>query len=178
MTTLTKIGSVCAAWSLVLVSGCTWLMKSDFDNGREVAVLDIGKPQSIKKTMDLPSGNASISFVALGYDCKHPLEGTIDIVIRGARGVIKQEVVSLSKLTWPRVGNGECFPIGYLRLADENLTQPLSFQLDSNANPVDINLNVKQPASFGRSMSVWVVYNDRLPVDRMLGKPQKGPGTK
>lgn len=170
MTNLTKIFSVWTACALVLPSGCTWLMMSDFDNGREIAVLDIAKVQSVTKTMDLPRGDASISFVVPGYDCKRPLDGTIDIVVQGAKGVIKQEAVSLSKLTWPRGGGGECFPIGYLRLEDEGLSQPLTFYLDGNENPININLNIKQPASLWSSMSVWVVYNSRLPVERMLGK--------
>jgi len=169
MTNLMRICSVSTACALALLSGCTWLMRSDFDNGREVAALEIGKAQSVTKAMDFPPGDASISFVVPGYDCKRPLDGTIDFVIRGAKGVIKQETVSLSKLTWPRQEGG-CLPIGYLRLDDENLSQPLSFHLDGNENPITINLDIKQPASVGRSMSVWVVYNSRLPIERMLGK--------
>lgn len=170
MTSLMKIRSIWAACALTLLSGCTWLMMSDFDNGREIAVLDIGKVQSVTKTMYLPRGNASISFVVPGYDCKRPLDGTLDIGIRGTKGVIKQEAVSLSKLTWPTVGNGECFPIGYLALDDVNSTRPLKFNLDRNEDPINIDLSITQPASLGRSMSVWLVYNSRLPVERMLGK--------
>lgn len=170
MKSLMKIRSILAACTWTLLSGCTWLMISDFDNGREVAVLDIAKAQSVTKTMDLPPGNASISFVVPGYDCKRPLDGTMDIVIRGTKGVIKQEAVSLSKLTWPTVGNGECFPIGYLALDDVNVTQPLKFTIASEVDAITIDLNIKQSASLGRPMSVWVVYNSRLPVERMLGK--------
>ena len=177
MTSLKKVCSVWTAGALALLSGCTWLMRSDFDNAREIATLDIGKVQSVAKTIDLPSGDASISFVVPGYDCKRPVEGTMDIVILGAKGVIKQETVSLSKLTWPRVGDGECFPIGYLRL-DGSLSQPLTFYLDGNENPININLDIKQPATVGRSMSVWVVYNHRLPVERMRGKAQKAQDAK
>jgi len=169
MTSLIKICVIAVVCVLTLLSGCTWLMMSDFDNAREVAVIDTGKVQSVTKTMKLAAGDdVSVSFVVRGYDCKRPLEGSIGIVIRGAKGVIKQADVGLSKLTWPRSGNNmECFPIGYLRL-DESLSQPLSFNLDDNENPISINLDIKQPATVGRSMGVWVVYNSRLPVERML----------
>ncbi|GHT82516.1 hypothetical protein AGMMS49960_09100 [Betaproteobacteria bacterium] len=182
VTALTKMRSarvvrvacaVCIACVLAQTSGCMWWLMWDFDNGREVAVLDIGKLQSVTKTMDLPyflSGDASLSFVVPDYDCMRPLEGTIDIVIRGAKGMIKQETVNLGKLTWPRGGNGECTPIGYLRLDDENMTRPLKFIVDYEVLPITIELKITQPASLGRLMSVWVVYNDRVPEWRMRGK--------
>ena len=151
-------------------SGCTWLMKADFDNSREIATLDIGVVQSATATMTLPPGDASISFVVPGYDCKHPLDGIIDIVIRGTKGEIKQETLNLNKLTWPKVGNGECFPIGYWALDDINVSRPLEFMIDNEVSPITIELNMTHPASLSRSMSVWVVYNSRLPVERMLGK--------
>jgi hypothetical protein len=172
MTSLMKIRGIPVVCVLTLLTGCTWLMRSDFDNAREVAAIDIGKAQSVTKTMNLSAGDdASISFVVRGYDCKRPLDGTMGIVIRGAKGVIKQAEVDLSKLTWPRSGsNYECFPVGYLRLDDANLTQPLKFSIDSEIGPITIDLNIKRPAGLGRPISVWVVYNSRLPIERMLGK--------
>jgi len=168
MMNLKPIHTSLAVLILFFLSGCTSLMMEDFDNAREITVLDIAKAQSVTKTMDLPLGNGSISFVAPGYDCKRPLDGTIGILIRGPKGVIKQADVDLGKLTWPRSGDGECFPIGYWSLDDENVTQPLKFTIDNAAGPITINVKIKQPASLGRSMSVWVVYNSRLPVKRML----------
>jgi hypothetical protein len=170
MTSLMKIRFIPVACVLTLLTGCTWLMRSDFDNAREVAAIDIGKAQSVTKTMNLSAGDdVSISFVVRGYDCKRPLDGTMGIVIRGAKGVIKEADVDLGKLTWPRSGNSmECFPIGYWALDDVNVTQPLKFGVDSEVGPITIDLNIKRPASLGRPMSVWVVYNSRLPVERML----------
>jgi len=165
-----KIRVISVVCVLTLLSGCAWLMMSDFDNAREVAVIDTGKVQSVTKTIDLPPGNASISFVVPGYDCKHPLEGSMDIVIRGAKGVIKKETVSLSRLTWPTSGNNnECLQIGYWEHDGKNSPWSVAFTLYIGES-ISIDLNITQPATVGRSMSVWVVYNSRLPVERMLGK--------
>ena len=170
MTSLIKIRATSVGCVLTLLSGCTWLMMSDFDNARRVAVIDTGKLQSVTETIDLPSGNASISFVVPGYDCKRPLEGSMDIVIRGAKGVIKQEAINLSRLTWPTSGNNnECLQIGYWEHDGKNSPWSVAFTL-YNEEPISIDLNIRQPATVGRLMSVWVVYNSRLPVDRMLGK--------
>jgi hypothetical protein len=164
-----KFGGISVVCVLTLLSGCTWLMMSDFDNAREVTAIDIGKVQAVTKTMDLPAGNASISFVVPGYDCQRAMEGAMDIVVRGAKGVIKQETISLSKLTWPKSGNGECFPIGYWEHDGKNSPWSVAFTLHSK-ELISIDLSIREPATISRTMSVWVVYNSRLPVERMLGK--------
>jgi hypothetical protein len=142
-------------------------MMSDFHMGTEIASFDIGKVQTITKLIELPSGYTDMRFVAREYDCAQPLDGLIDLTITSAAGKITQHDVWLNKLTWPR-DSKNCIPIGYLRSDDENMTRPLKLEIKSDDNPIIFRLEVKQVAGASKQMSIWVVYNDRDPVDRML----------
>ncbi|MEB2316138.1 MAG: hypothetical protein OZ919_08655 [Xanthomonadaceae bacterium] len=150
-----------------LLTGCTRLMMCDFHKGTEVARIDIGRVHTITRSIDLPAGKTDMSFVVRDYDCKQPLNASITLEIQLANGTIMQRDVNLDELTWP-VSGGDCRPIGYLRLADPNYTRPLRITIDRKSNPVRLSISVMQAADASRQMSIWVVYNDRNPVDQML----------
>lgn len=108
-------------------------------------------------------------FVVGRYDCGQPLNAAIDIEIRLADGSIKRRQVDLDELTWPRSGTG-CHAVGYLRSDDETLSRPLRFSVNAGSNPVGLSLAVTRAAETARQVRIWVVYNDRDPVARMLGE--------
>jgi hypothetical protein len=159
----------------VLLAGCTWLLMRDFQKGTEVAELDIGKVHALTKTVALPKGEADLAFVVRDYDCKEPLGASISVKIQFSNGGGIQRDVNLDELTWP-VSGRECRPIGYLRLEDAASTRPLRIMIGRESNPVSFSIDVTQAADVGRQMSIWVVYRNRSPVDRMLGaRDIKGP---
>ncbi len=156
-----------ACMSMLLI-GCTGTMMHDFHNGTEIAQFDIGKVGTVAESIDLPRGEADIAFVVRDYDCKQPLNASINVMVQLADGTPKQRMVNLGEITWP-VSGQDCRPIGYLRLQDAKYTRPLRMTISRKSNPVRFAFTVTQAADAGRQMSIWVVYNDRNPVDRMLG---------
>jgi len=97
-------------------------------------------------------------------------------MVQLANGTVTQQNVKLSELAWPRSGRDQnCRPIGFLRMDDGKYTRPLSITIDRKSNPVKFTVKVTQVADSERQMAIWVVYNDREPVVRMLGKEYSGP---
>jgi hypothetical protein len=163
----TLVAVICAH-TLAPLTGCQWLMMRNFHKGTEIMKIDIGRAHTISRSIDLPAGEADISFVVRDYDCK-PLNVSIKIEVQLANGTIKQQDVNLDELTWPSSGT-YCRPIGYLRVVDDsNYTRPLRFKINRESNPVRFSVTVTQAADATRQMSIWAVYNARNPVDRMLG---------
>jgi hypothetical protein len=152
----------------VPLAGCTWMLMSDFQKGTEIAEFDLGKVHNLTKSMALPEGEADFAFVVRDYDCKEPLGASISVKVQFAKGGSIQRDVNLDEITWP-VSGRDCRPIGYLRLKDSAYTRPLRIVIGRESNPVSFSINVTQAADVGRQMSIWVVYGDRDPVDRMLG---------
>lgn len=159
----------------VLLVGCTWVLMRDFQKGTEIAEFDLGKVHELTKSMALPQGQADLAFVVRDYDCKKPLGASISVKIQFANGGGVQRDVNLDEITWP-VSGRDCRPIGYLRLEDSAYTRPLRIVIGRESNPVSFSINVTQAADVDRQMSIWVVYGDRNPVDRMLGaRDVEGP---
>jgi len=151
----------------VLLTGCMWLMMRDFHKGMEVVEINIGGVHAVTEVADLPLGDADLAFVVHGYECKQLLNASINVLIKSSGRTILDQEVYLDDLTWPASG-GHCRPIGYLSLDDENNARPLRFMINKRINPVEFSVHVTQPANVEKWISVWVVYNDRNPVDRML----------
>ena len=61
-----------------------------------------------------------------------------------------------------------CQPIGYLRLA--NHARPFGMSVTRNHAPARISVVTTRAAGKSVEMSLWLVYNDRYPVERMLGE--------
>lgn len=162
--------AVLFACGSMLLTGCTWLMMRDFHKGTEVAEIDIGRAYTITRSIDLPVGETDIRFVVRDYDCTQPLNASVNLEVRLASGTSRRRDVNLDDLTWP-VSGADCRPIGYLELDDAKYTRPLRTTINRESNPVTFSITVTQAtdADAGRQMSIWVVYNDRDPVDRMLG---------
>jgi hypothetical protein len=168
---------VLAAASVVLVlSGCelllTPLLMIDPNKARKVATVDIGQAGVSSQAIDLPSGSASIMFAVPGYDCQQPLSGTLEITVQGARTQLERHELRLDQLTWPRPSGAPCQPIGYLRADHEVQDRPLEFTVRRGDNPISFTFDLKQAADTGRPVTIWVVYNDRAPTWRMLGKEE------
>ena len=60
----------------VLLSGCMRLMERDFEKALEVTTIDIGMPNTVAKTVELPLGEADLRFVVPDYDCAQPLNAS------------------------------------------------------------------------------------------------------
>jgi hypothetical protein len=167
-----KIDSIWAMIRLivvpVLLGSCTWLLMRDFQKGTQILELDIGQVHALTKSLALPEGEADLAFVLPGYDCKEPLSASISVKIRFADGGDVHQDVNLRDITWPASGQG-CRPIGYMRLDDSTFTRPLRLVISRENNPVTFSFSVTRAADVSRQMSIWVVYGDRSPVDRMLG---------
>lgn len=162
------LAAVICAHIIAPLTGCQWLMMRDFHKGTEIMKIDIGRTHTVSRSIDLPTGEADISFVVRDYDCR-PLNASIKIEVQLANGTIKRQHVNLDELTWPSP-EAECRPIGYLRVVDDSkFTRPLRLKINRESNPVIFSVTVKQAAVVTKQMSIWAVYNARNPVDRMLG---------
>jgi hypothetical protein len=151
----------------VLVSGCSWLLTIDTRKAVKLAEIDIGRLHTVTGSVDLAPGKADLRFFIRDYDCRL-LDVAIDIELRFADGTTKRHEVALDDLTWPRVGDDEeCFPSGYLRDKD-TWVRPLRFVVRRGGNPVEFSIRVTRAAKADERVHVWVVYNDRTPLDRML----------
>jgi hypothetical protein len=144
----------------------------DFEKAAEVSTLEIGRTQATSKLIKLSPGNAELVFVARDFDCGHPLDATLEVRVQGTRGTLKQRAVRLNELTWP-TSSGRCHPIGYLRLNGASNTRPLRFKIADEDNPITVDIDVTQNSTRAQMLTIWVVYNDRYPVERMLGKSQQ-----
>lgn len=165
--------AVLAGSAIALLSGCSRLLWSDFDNGTELARIEIGTVGTVSSSIDLPEGEADLRFVVRDFDCTQPLGAAINVWIGLADGTEKQREVSLDDLRWPMAGE-DCRPIGYLRLDDAKYTHPLSLNIGRQSNPVRFSFEVVRASDAKRQVSIWVVYNDREPVGRMLAETEGG----
>ena len=158
-----------------LSAGCMLFMMPDYYKATEIITLDIGREQTEVKTLNLPQGNASLMFVPQDRDCNKALNAVVEITVQSTIRLIEQYEADLSRLTWPETAAG-CEPFGYFYVVsnDEDASIPLSFAIGYEDNPVKVMLKVKQADNSGRQVSVWVIYNDRVPGRRMLGKAQQG----
>ncbi|MCB1805273.1 MAG: hypothetical protein KDJ99_09020 [Candidatus Competibacteraceae bacterium] len=154
---------------LILTAGCVLSMMDDFFKGTEITTLDIGRAQTDVKIIELPYGDADLTFVPQDHDCNKALNVIVEITIQSAKRLIKWHEVNLGELTWPKTSDG-CQPFGYLRDNSENMARPLKFAIVNEDNPIKFTFKVKQGSVPGRQVSVWVVYNSRVPAKRMLGK--------
>ncbi len=152
----------------IFVVGCSQFMMSDFENATKIAQIKIGHSNTVAGSIDLPKGDADIRFVVRDYDCKQALDASINIDLQFADGANKKLAVNLNDLTWPTSGQG-CHPIGYLRLDDSKYTHPLQFIVDQNSNPVKFSIKITSAVEADMQVAIWVVYNDREPINRMLG---------
>jgi len=164
-----KPSSVLAVFTCiaVLLSGCMRLMERDFEKALEVTTIDIGMPSTVAKTVELPLGEADLRFVVPDYDCAQPLNASITVKVQLADGKQKQRIVNLSELVWPQSGT-ECRAIGYLRSDHPDSARPFAMKISTKSNPVQFSIAVTLAANPARQLRLWVVYNDREPVDRML----------
>jgi hypothetical protein len=163
--------TLCAGVLFLGTSACTRILVDDFEKAIEVELLDLTQTHTYSKAIDLPSGKAELVFVARSYDCAKPINAVVEITRTTAGGTVEQKMVKLAELTWPR-GTDGCRPIGYLRSANESMVRPLRFTIERGDNPVNFAVSVKETSSHEQPVVMWVVYNDRNPVDRMLREPQ------
>jgi hypothetical protein len=165
-----RIAAVVAA--PLILTGCFVLYSiDDFSSASEVAVLDLRKEYLVSKSYSLRRGNVSFSFVIDGYDCKSPLDAVVNITVYKSGSTTLKHGFRVGDLTWLG-GTQDCQPVGYLRARD--WSRPLSFSVDdSQENPIGFDFEVK-PGAEGVAMPlrVWVVYNNRTPIERMLRNKQ------
>jgi hypothetical protein len=158
--------------AVLVLASWTRLLMIDLDKAREVLALETGQAVVSTREIELPQGEASIRVVARGYDCRQPLDGTMEVTVQSAKRQLVHHELRLDQLIWYMPSGADCIPVGYLRLDDEEQTRPLEFAVRRGDNPITFTLKMTQAANPGRPVTIWVVYNDRTPTWRMLGEKQ------
>lgn len=151
---------------LLQTPSCARLPSGDHEKGREVSRIRLELDNSLAhRELRLLPGNIDFRFVIPEADCGRELDGVVLVEVLFANGKRLEQVVDLQKLTWP-ASDGVCRPVGYLKLEDG--TRPLRIEIADSDSPVQVSVRVVDSNQAPREMRLWVVYNDRDPIDRML----------
>ncbi|RRD55671.1 hypothetical protein EII20_14140 [Comamonadaceae bacterium OH2545_COT-014] len=150
--------------SICLLTACAWL---NHERSVEVAIMKQGTSQAIVEVDKLYRGQNNLLFVIDGYNCVSSLRGRMHVhVIDESGKTILNESFLLSDLTWPRVGEGKCIPIGFLIKA--NGDAPLIFDLSNNFGAIKFIFDVSGFEVEGGSMMVWSAANSMLDPNKVL----------
>lgn len=146
------------------------LAQRDFDKGTEIATLGIGSSNAVAGQIDPPQGDADLRFVLHDYDCSSLQDAAISVEIQLAEGMAIRRDLRLGEITWPRAGH-DCHPIGHFRPSG---VSPFRISIRRAGKPLRYAITVTRAAHADMRLSVWLVYNDRDPVERMLGASWDG----
>lgn len=159
---------------IVPLSSCSSLLEQDFNKATLVGELQLGSPETFNRSLTLPPGNAQLILAVPNYRCEPIKNAPITIVIRGPKGNVFSERLSLSQFTWS-YGENSCHAYGYLREGPEK-SQATSIQSDmrlsiaNSKTPMTIEVDASQvKTSPGRTASLWFIYGDRVPSRKLFG---------
>lgn len=161
----------------VVLGGCSNHLPHDADQGTEIATFRGAVANESAGSISLPMGTADIRFVVPDHDCVRSIDVVVDFDLEFADGRTVKEVVRMSDLTWPIAGH-DCRPIGFLRNDKVINRRPLRMEINRESNPLKYSIRLAGRDVATTAFSIWVVYNDRDPVERMLGQSQGSDSNK